>query len=88
MVNIHDYFNQSEIPRLRALAAPRVCFVDSMFTFGSTAAADLIRRYDPQRGEWPYGTIERLYSHFRSSEVTEEWDDSFSGDDDDFELSP
>ena len=49
---------------------------------------DLIRRYDAQRGEWPYGTIERLYEHFRTDEVPGEWDDPFSSDDDEFELSP
>ena len=49
---------------------------------------DLIRRYDAQRGDWPYGTIERLYGHFRSTEATSDWDDPFSNDDDDFELSP
>jgi len=49
---------------------------------------DLIRRYDAQRGEWPYGTIERLYGHFRLSEASSEWDDPFTSDDDEFELSP
>jgi len=49
---------------------------------------ELIRRYDAQRGEWPYGTIERLYSHFRLSEVSGDWDDPFTNDDDEFELSP
>lgn len=49
---------------------------------------DLIRRYDGQQGDWPYGTIERLYEHFRTDEVSSQWDDPFSSDDDDFELSP
>ena len=49
---------------------------------------DLIRRYDAQRGEWPYGTIERLYGHFRLSEASSEWDDPFTSDEDEFELSP
>jgi hypothetical protein len=50
---------------------------------------DLARRYDAQQGDWPYGTIERLYEHFRTDEVSSEWNDPFaSDDDDDFELSP
>lgn len=49
---------------------------------------ELTRRYDSKQGEWPYGTIERLYSHFRTSEVSGDSDDPFGGDDDDFELAP
>ncbi|MBC28157.1 MAG: hypothetical protein CMB26_00365 [Euryarchaeota archaeon] len=90
--NEHDWIaDQSLIPRLHAFGG----FTEGLFRrldvpiwFHGGNGPDLIRRYDPQRGEWPYGTIERLYSHFRSSEVNEEWDDPFSGDDDDFELSP
>ena len=49
---------------------------------------ELTRRYDASNGDWPYGTIERLYSHFRTSEVGGGSDDPFSDADDDFELAP
>ena len=49
---------------------------------------ELEKRYDVANGDWPYGTIERLYSHFRTSEIGDYSDDPFEYDDDDFELSP
>ena len=49
---------------------------------------ELQRRYDIANGEWPYGTIERLYSLFRTSGVDGESDDPFDGMDDEFELGP
>jgi len=49
---------------------------------------ELQRRYDIANGDWPYGTIERLYSHFRTSGVGGGSDDPFEGMDDEFELGP
>ena len=49
---------------------------------------ELEKRYDVANGDWPYGTIERLYSHFRTSEIGDYTDDPFESEDDDFELSP
>jgi len=49
---------------------------------------EMERRYGPDSPEWPYGTIERLYMHFRQAEVGGESDDPFSVDDDDYELTP
>jgi len=47
------------------------------------------RRFGPDNPDWPYGTIERLYEHFRQAEVSGESDDPFaSDDDDDYELTP
>ena len=84
-----ESFNNA--PRLHAFGG----FSDGLFRrldvpiwFHGGNGPDLIRRYDAQRGEWPYGTIERLYEHFRTDEVSGEWDDPFSSDDDEFELSP
>ena len=50
---------------------------------------EIERRFGPDNPDWPYGTIERLYDHFRQVEVGGESDDPFSsGPDDDFELTP
>ncbi len=90
--NDHDWIaDLYDVPRLHAFGG----FSEGLFRrldvpiwFHGGNGPDLIRRYDAQRGEWPYGTIERLYGHFRSSEVSGEWDDPFTSDDDEFELSP
>jgi len=88
----HDWITDLyDVPRLHAFGG----FSEGLFRrldvpiwFHGGNGPDLIRRYDAQRGEWPYGTIERLYGHFRSSEVSGESDDPFNSDDDEFELSP
>ena len=88
----HDWISDLyDIPRLHAFGGFREGLfrrLDVPIWFHGGNGPDLIRRYDAQRGEWPYGTIERLYGHFRSSEVSGEWDDPFNSDDDEFELSP
>lgn len=49
---------------------------------------ELERRYDSNNGDWPYGTIERLYAHFRTDAVGAGSDDPFEAYDDDFDLTP
>ncbi|MBN17451.1 MAG: hypothetical protein CMB37_04760 [Euryarchaeota archaeon] len=90
--SVHDWIlNNQDVPILHAFGG----FNEGIFRrldvpiwFHGGHGPEMMRRYDMQQGEWPYGTIERLYSHFRTSEVGSDWDDPFSPDDDDFELSP
>ncbi|MDP6900151.1 MAG: hypothetical protein QGF94_04890 [Candidatus Thalassarchaeaceae archaeon] len=89
----HDWIEDlAEVPRLHAFGGFTAGIfrrLDIPLWFHGGHGPELERRYDVSNGDWPYGTIERLYSHFRSSEVDDGSDDPFGDfDDDDFELSP
>jgi hypothetical protein len=83
--------NNLGVPKMHALGGFKEGIfrrLDVPIWFHGGHGPELEKRYDTSNGEWPYGTIERLYSHFRVSEIDDGSDDPFESNDDDFELSP